>query len=123
MNNELHFAIIGCGNIAETHIKCIQESSHASLKSVYSRKQKKAEEWGRLYNTDYYSDYGKLLEDKQLDVVVILTPSGTHTELGILAAQAGKHVIVEKPLDTTLHKAKQLIEACRKANVVLSCIL
>ncbi len=57
-----------------------------------------------------------------IQVVSICTPSGTHAELGIKAAAAGKHVVVEKPIDVTLEKARMLIDACHKARVKLAVI-
>jgi UDP-N-acetyl-2-amino-2-deoxyglucuronate dehydrogenase len=118
----LNFAIVGTGNIADKHIKSIQEVPHAAVKAVFSRKRENAEKWARTYNLDYYTDYEKMLSDESIDIVTILTPSGTHAELGMAAARAGKQVVVEKPIDVTLAKAEQLIHACREAGVTLSCI-
>ena len=63
-----------------------------------------------------------MLADPAVDLVHICVPSGDHANLGVLAAAAGKHVLVEKPIDVTLEAADRLIEACDKAGVLLSCI-
>jgi predicted dehydrogenase len=69
-----------------------------------------------------YTDYEAMFRRTDIDVVSVLTPSGLHAVVGIAAARAGKHVIVEKPMDVTLEKADALIAACRDAGVKLCCI-
>ncbi|WP_174727471.1 Gfo/Idh/MocA family protein [Mesobacillus harenae] len=122
MKKLLNFGIVGTGSITETHIKSIQEIPDAAVKAIFSRKKETAKKWGEEYNLEYYNNYEEFLKNEEFNIVTILTPSGTHAELGILAAKAGKHVVVEKPIDTTLVKTNELIQACRKANVTLSCI-
>jgi UDP-N-acetyl-2-amino-2-deoxyglucuronate dehydrogenase len=65
-------------------------------------------------------DYDKMLDRKDVDFVYIVTPSGTHADLGIKAAKKGKHVCVAKPMDVTVEKCDALIEACQKAGVLLT---
>ncbi len=93
-----------------------------AVTAIYSRNKEAAVKWASQYNLRAYSNYEDFLNDAEIDIVSILTPSGTHAELGILAAKRGKHVVVEKPIDTTLSKTNELIDVCRKANVTLSCI-
>ena len=69
-----------------------------------------------------YHQLDDLLADPAVQVVTIGTPSGAHMEPALAAARAGKHVIVEKPLEITLCRCDQIIEECRKAGVVLSTI-
>ena len=75
-----------------------------------------------MYKRQVYTDIQEMLVDPEIDAVIILTSSGTHGTLGILAAEAGKHVIVEKPIDISVEKAKELIDACERNHVLLSCI-
>ncbi|TVY07994.1 Gfo/Idh/MocA family protein [Paenibacillus cremeus] len=122
MKDAIHFAIIGFGEVSQYHAKAIAELPGAKLAAVCDRnldKRKKAEE---LYGAATYSDYHEMLQRDDIDVVNILTASGTHAEIGIAAAKAGKHVITEKPIDICLDKADALIDACREAGVKLSCI-
>ena len=63
-----------------------------------------------------------MLADPNVDIVTIATPSGAHMEPAVAAARAGKHVIVEKPLEITLKKCDRIIEACEKAGVKLAAI-
>lgn len=122
MTKKIHFAIVGCGTITNKHIKSIKNTKGAKLIAIYSSKEEKATNFGKEYNVKAYTDYEEMLENDSIDAVVILTPSGLHASFGITAAEAGKHVIVEKPIDTTVEKAEALIQACKKANVKLSCI-
>ncbi|MBE7462483.1 MAG: Gfo/Idh/MocA family oxidoreductase [Planctomycetes bacterium] len=66
------------------------------------------------------TDYAKLLERKDVDIVYIMTPSGLHAEMGVKAAAKGKHVIVAKPMDVSLEACDRLIDACEKAKVLCS---
>ena len=69
-----------------------------------------------------YHDLDAMLADPDVDVVTICTPSGAHMEPAVAAAKAGKHVIVEKPLEVTLKRCDKIIQACEKAGVTLSAI-
>ncbi|MEH7235727.1 Gfo/Idh/MocA family protein [Bacillus sp. JJ1562] len=122
MTNKLKIGIVGSGSIANTHIKSIIEVPSAELVAVYSRNKETVQKLADTYNLKAYTDYEDFLKNAGIDMVAIVTPSGTHAELGIAAAKAGKHVIVEKPIDITIERTNQLIEACKQANVTLSCI-
>ncbi|WP_218673369.1 Gfo/Idh/MocA family protein [Planomicrobium okeanokoites] len=122
MGKDINFAIVGCGTIATQHINAILKTKGAKLGAVYSRRIEKAEKWAHKYGVQAFGDYEALLQSDGIDAVVILTPSGTHADFGIKAAEAGKHVVVEKPIDINLEKAKTLVRACEKAGVKLSCI-
>jgi len=119
---EIGFGIIGCGNISTIHAKAIQAIPEARLRAFHSHSQPKAEKMARLYGVESEPSLDRFLERPDIQVVSICTPSGTHAELGIKAASAGKHVVVEKPIDVTLENARMLIEACHKARVKLAVI-
>lgn len=119
---QLRFAIVGCGVISPTHARSIEELPDAQLVALCDILPEKAHELAQAYPADVYEDYRQLLERDDIDVVVVLTPSGLHAGVGIDAAKAGKHVLVEKPMDVTLDSADALIRACREAGVKLSVI-
>lgn len=123
MKNNIKFAIVGCGVISNIHAKCISEIPSAKLTAVFDNVPEKAREIAKKFGAEAYTDYDEFLRCKDIDVVDILTPSGTHSQLGISAARAGKHVIVEKPMDITLEGADQLIKVCREENKKLCCIM
>ena len=118
----LNFAIVGCGSISKTHILALEKAKNACLYAVCDRNPVRAGQVGETAHAVVYTELGRLLEDPLVDVVLILTASGTHGELGIQAARAGKHVVVEKPIDISVPKARELVGTCREMGVSLSCI-
>lgn len=122
MDKVLGFGIIGSGGISRAHARAINSVPGTKLVAcsdvIPERAQKLAEEFG----CEWYDSNEKLVERDDIDVVNVCTPSGLHAELGLLAANAGKHVIVEKPFDLSLKKIDRLIETCRRKNLKLTCI-
>jgi predicted dehydrogenase len=112
--------ILGCGNIASIHAEAIKLVPDLKLASVCSRSRESAARLGTKFNVAAYSDLKEFLADRALQAVSVCTPSGTHGELGCAVARAGKHVLVEKPIDISLEKADALIEACDRAGVKLA---
>lgn len=113
------FALIGCGMIAEYHAKAIAQLPNAKLVAVSSRSADNARKVASPYGARIYTDYTELLRQQDVHVVNICTPSGAHLEPAVATAAAGKHVIVEKPLEITLERCDRIIEACRRAGVTL----
>ncbi|MCZ7647405.1 MAG: Gfo/Idh/MocA family oxidoreductase [Planctomycetota bacterium] len=70
------------------------------------------------FNVPGEKDLGKLLERSDVDIVYVMTPSGMHADMGVKAAQKGKHVLVAKPMDVSLEACDRLIAACEKAGVL-----
>lgn len=119
MSQTVGIGILGCGNVAKIHAEAIQRVPALKLVSVCSRSAASAERLAAPYRVPALVDLGRFLSDDDLCAVSICTPSGTHSELGCAAAQAGKHVLVEKPIDVSLAKADALIEMCRSRGVQL----
>jgi UDP-N-acetyl-2-amino-2-deoxyglucuronate dehydrogenase len=122
MKKEFGFAIVGTGLISTTHFEQISAIEGAKVVAVYSRNEEKAKTLAEKAGADWYTDYQEMLKRKEIDIVSIITPSGTHADLAIKAARAGKHVIVEKPMEISLEKAQQMIDACCEHHVKLSVI-
>ena len=118
----IRFGIIGCGRIAPKHAESIVALPDAELVGVCDIVPERAQAFADKYGAAPYTDYRAMLERPDLDVVTIATPSGLHAEIGIAAAGAGKHVMVEKPMAMTLKSADELIAACRAAGVKLAVI-
>ncbi len=118
---QVRYAIVGCGSISKTHLKALAGVPQACLTAAcdlsLERAQATVGDQGRAY-----TDYQQMLQDKEVDAVLILTASGMHADMGIQAARAGKHVVVEKPIDISVEKARALIRACDENGVKLSCI-
>lgn len=119
---EIGFGIVGCGVIAPTHAKALQQIEGAKLVAACDIVPEKAEAFAKEYGCDAYTDLTEMLKREDLDAVCVTTPSGLHAEIGIQVAKAGKHVMVEKPIDVTLEKADALIRAAREAGVKLGVI-
>jgi UDP-N-acetyl-2-amino-2-deoxyglucuronate dehydrogenase len=119
---KLGFGVIGCGRIAPKHTESIRAIPEAELIAVCDLVPGKAEDFARKYKAEPYLDYQELLKREDLDIVTIATPSGNHAEIGIAAAQAGKHVMVEKPMAMTLQEADLLIKTCKECGVKLGVI-
>ncbi|GEO25359.1 oxidoreductase [Alicyclobacillus acidoterrestris] len=122
MGKPYHFAVIGCGGISRVHIEQISKMPNARLMAVSDIAERNARTVGERAGVDWYTDYHELLKRSDIDIVNIVTPSGTHADIVIDAARAGKHVIVEKPIDTTVAKAQRAIIECHKAGVKLSVV-
>jgi UDP-N-acetyl-2-amino-2-deoxyglucuronate dehydrogenase len=118
----LKIGIVGIGTIAGIHAQALQESEKLELFSVYSRSEKNARSLGDKHNVRYYNDWDMFISDPELDAVSVCTPSGNHLDYGELAARAGKHVIIEKPIEVTLDRAKRLIRVCEENSVALAVI-
>ena len=116
---EYRFGIIGLGMIAHFHAKAIQAMKGARLVAVASRDAAKAAEFAAQYGVEGVGSYRALVERDDIDIVTICTPSGAHLEPTIMAAERGKHVLCEKPLEVTLPRLDRMIEVCRRHRVRL----
>jgi len=120
--DKVRFGIVGCGVIGPTHAEAIKNIDIAELKAVCDIVPERAKALGEKYGVEWYTDYDKMLARPDIDVINVCVPSGLHSDLGVKAAKAGKHVLVEKPIDITLEKADALIEISQKMGVKLSVI-
>jgi len=122
MQKKLGFGIIGCGTIGDIHAESINNTYGAKLIAVSDVDLEKAKKYSQKYNVKYYQDYKKLLERKDIDVINICLPSGMHMQSCIDAAEAGKNILCEKPLEVTLEKVDHINEIVRKKNVKLGVV-
>jgi len=114
------FGIVGLGLIAEFHAKAIRAMKKGKLIACYSRSQTRADDFGKKYNCSGYSSMNAFCSHPGLDIVTICTPSGAHLEPSLKIAEAGKHLIVEKPLEISLERCDKIIEVCEKNKVKLA---
>lgn len=116
------FGIIGCGMISKFHARAIADIEDARLVACFDLAAERADALATEFGGQGYSDLSQMLANPEVDVVTICSPSGAHMEPCIQAAQAGKHVIVEKPLDVTVERCDAMIAACDQAGVKLATI-
>lgn len=117
------FGIIGCGMISNFHAKAIENIRGARIAACYDTFPAGAERFAAANNCRAYVNLDDMLADPNVHVVNICTPSGSHMDPAVAAAKAGKHVVVEKPLEITLKRCDAIINACRRSNVKLCTIL
>lgn len=122
MKKELSIGIVGCGSIADIHAMAIQQSKNAVLVSAFSRTLINAQNFGEKFNIQWFTDWNEFISDPDLDAVAICTPNGTHLDYGKKVAFSKKHLIIEKPIEVTLERAKELIEICKENQVQLAII-
>src|SRR5271165_1809914 len=118
------FAIVGCGMIARFHARALAEVPDARLVTLVSRSRnnaaKMANELG--LSCDLSINLDAVLDRPDVHAVIITTPSGAHLEPAMAAAHAGKHVVVEKPLEITTKRCDEIVDACDRARVKLCTI-
>jgi len=118
--NPVRIAIVGCGRISDLHQIGYADREDARIVAVCdtsrARAKKKAKEWGA---EKVYTDYLQVLEDKNVDAVELLTPHHLHCSMTVQAAQAGKHISVQKPMALSAAEADEMIAAAERAGVIL----
>jgi len=122
MNEKLNIGIIGCGTISAVHAKALKKSKNGEIVSAYSRNKENLTKITNEFSIDGYTELDEFLDDPNINAVSICTPSGTHLDYAEKAAEAGKHVIIEKPIEVSLERAKKIIEVCKSNNVRLAVI-
>ncbi|MFD1990435.1 Gfo/Idh/MocA family protein [Paenibacillus nicotianae] len=118
--NKIKVAVFGCGAIAQRrHIPEYAENQHVELVAFADPNLERAQEMVDLYGGKAYASYKEILANEDIDAVSVCTPNYLHAPMTIAAANAGKHVLVEKPMACSIEEAEQMIEAARKNNVYL----
>jgi predicted dehydrogenase len=115
----LRIALIGCGSFGRQHSAALQVVPGARLVLVHDRAQARADAFAREFGASAASSASDIWSRDDVDAVIIATPTDTHFALAWAAAEAGKHILVEKPAALTLNELIQLQERCEQAAVVL----
>ena len=117
------FAVVGLGAIAQSSVlPCFARSKKAALAGLVGRDKKQAGRLARKYKVHAFygaNEYSACLANPEIAAVYVATPPGEHAKLAIQAADAGKHVLCEKPLAARLEQSAQMVEACRRNGVLL----
>ncbi len=119
---KIGIGIAGTGIMARVHAEEVIKNKRTELVAVASRSMERARDFAREYNIKAYTDYQEMLDNKKIDAVIIANHNDKHAELGIKAAKAGKHILVEKPIDISLKKAQMLLRECYSNKLKLSVI-
>lgn len=117
---QLRWGVLAPGNIASAFVKAAHKHTTQRFVAAASRSAERAREFTERFGiARAYGGYEHLVADPDVDVVYVAAPASEHLELGMLAIQAGKNVVIEKPLATNASDARQLTEAARAAGVFL----
>lgn len=120
---EVRFGLIGCGRVSPRHVQSVQELPDTRLVAVTDVIEPRAQRYARETGAVAYTDYRRMLERTDIDVVTICTPSGLHASMAIDALEAGKHVLCEKPMALSLADADRMIAAARATGRKLCIVL
>ena len=124
MKDELGIALIGCGHIGVTHLEAIksvmEKEGGVRLIATADPVGDLAEKWGRQYGAEsFHKDHREVLANPEVDAVVLALPNFLHAPITVEAAQANKHILVEKPMANSTDEADSMVAAAEKADVTL----
>jgi UDP-N-acetyl-2-amino-2-deoxyglucuronate dehydrogenase len=122
-NMTIGFGVIGAGLVAPFHLNAIKDSRGGSTIGVFDIFRENAAKVAEKFGTRVYSSLREMLEDKNVHVVCVATPNHLHRDAVIQSAEAGKHVLTEKPPAMSLRETDEMIDVCRKANVHFGCFV
>jgi predicted dehydrogenase len=108
----------GCGMVSELHAAAIDRSRTATLAGVYDPDTDLALRRAKTWGCPVYDSYEALVSDETIDAVYVLTPTATHVEAAVQAIEAGKHVLVEKPVGQNMTELERLLEHANQAATV-----
>ncbi len=120
MNDKIRIGILGCGKIAQVrHIPEYADNPDCKLAAFYNPSRQRAEDMAAKYGGKVYDSAEELLADPEIDAVSVCAANYAHAELAIKALKAGKHVLCEKPMATTIEDCEAMAEAARESGKFL----
>lgn len=120
MNKPIRVGIIGSQFISTIHADALRQCADAELFAAASPNESRVSAFAQRFDIPHhFTDYRKMLEMDEIDMVVVGVPNDLHCQVAVDAAAAGKHIVMEKPLCLNLAEADQMIDACRRASVKL----
>lgn len=120
--NKFRIGIIGCGNIFPMHALSVDNIDSCEIVAVCDNKEERAISAAKQFDCNYYTDYKKMIDEENLDVVHICTPHYLHSQMSIYASERGVNVMTEKPMSIELSDAEAMVNAAKENGVVLGVI-
>lgn len=108
--------IIGCGKVAHLHVKAFTNSDQTNFVAVWSRSESSANSFADMYNVKACDDISRMIRENKLDLVIVCTPHPYHVQPTVSALRAGAHVLIEKPMASSLSDCDEMLEAAKKMN-------
>lgn len=115
----LRVAAVGMGWWSDVLADAAERSRAVQIVACYTRTEEKRRSFAARYGCRAADSYEELLEDRSIEAIINTTPNSSHLETTVLAARAGKHVFLDKPIANTVSDGQAIVEACAKAGVVL----
>jgi UDP-N-acetyl-2-amino-2-deoxyglucuronate dehydrogenase len=120
LDRKINVALVGCGRISKNHLQAIVEhQDRLNLTAVCDRDETAAQAVAKDHNAQVYTNLDVMLEEADIDLVILCTPSGLHPRQAIQVAESGRHVLTEKPMATRWQDGLDMVKACDKAEVRL----
>ncbi|MGY8915981.1 MAG: Gfo/Idh/MocA family protein, partial [Flavobacteriales bacterium] len=125
-DKKLGVALLGLGSYATNNLApALQQTEHIELRGIVTGSPEKIPVWQGKYgikdkNVYNYENFSSIVDNDEIDVVYIVTPTFLHKKFSIMAAEAGKHVFCEKPMAMTVEECQEIIDACDNNGVKLA---
>jgi len=119
----MNFGIIGTGMIGGFHARAIEAMQGGQLIGAADRVYERTQAFAEQHKTKAYESVDSMLADPAIEIVTIGTPSGAHLDPAMAAIDAGKHVIIEKPLEVTTERIDQMVDAAKAKGVTIAAVL
>ncbi len=115
----LRTAVIGVGTFGITHVEAYAWHHRCKLVAVCDKNEARCRQIASRYGCNAYTDYSEMFSKERLDAVSIATPDFAHRDPAVQAAEAGLHILLEKPMATSVGEAEEIADAARRAGVIL----
>ena len=122
MTAKIRFALVGTSGIAPAHIAAVKNNNDAELIYIHSRSYDRAKHWAGHYGLRPAQHFEDILNDRSIDAVIIATDPARHLEFAFLALEAGKHILIEKPIDHDLDNAVTFMRKSRGRENIVSVV-
>ena len=117
---KINTCVIGVGNMGRYHARTYFKLNNVNLEAVSDINEKTGRKVAKEFNCKYYKDYNEMLVKENLDAVSITVPTKLHKKVALDMIKTKKHVLIEKPIASTIKEAKEIIKAAKKAGVKLT---
>lgn len=118
--DKLNIVVVGVGSWGNNHARVFSELEKTNLVGLFDLDKKRAKELATKYNTKVFSSLEEIYRGDNVDAITIATPTSTHTTIAKNAIENGKHVLIEKPMTSTIEEAEMIVELEKSSNVVVS---